>query len=147
MNIFRQIFGFKQSPQSMQHQLFGNLTFSRHDGWINPSFSVFGYSGIELLIDAGPEGPNSDQVEAFNNLSRKHEMILSESVKRLQKTRGEMQLPPGTFVLSGITIPSYGAESHGKLWTLWFDCPEDEHFMFGVQSDDEWQTLHPFADD
>ena len=131
----------------IDHQLFGQLTFSRHDGWINSSFTAFGCSGIELLIDAGPEGPTLQQVEAFKNFSHKHESVLSESTKRLQDTRSEMQLPPGAFVLSGITIPSYKPEPQGKLWTLWFDCPEDEHFMFGVQSDDEWQTLHPFADD
>jgi hypothetical protein len=137
----------RKSPLTMEHSIFGTLTFSPHDGWMNPSFTAFGYTGIDLLIDAGPDGPTERQVTAFADLSIKQTSILRDALIRLQELRDEMELPPGTFRLSGITLPSYKDESQGMLWTLWFDCPEDDHFMFGVQSDDEWQTLHPFADD
>lgn len=147
MNLFQRIFGPKEPPPQLDHPLFGKLTYSRQDGWINSDFSVFGYSGIELLISAGPEGPTSQQVDTFQNFSMKHETILTQCMKLLQNLQEEMNVPRGDFVLSGITIPSYKAERNGMLWTLWFDCPEEEHFWFGVQSDDEWQTLHPFADD
>jgi hypothetical protein len=146
MNIFQRLLGPKKPAAVVEHPIFGKITYSKHDGWINTSFSAFGYSGIDLLIDAGPEGPTSEQMDAFANLAAKHDSILSESVIGLQSMRAEMSLRLGTFVLSGITIPSYKPELQGRLWTLWFDCPEDDHFMFGVQSDDEWRTLHPFAD-
>jgi hypothetical protein len=146
MNIFQRLFGPKEPPPTIEHQIFGTIVYSKHDGWINTSFSAFGYSGIQLQIDAGPEGPTQEQVGAFTNLTAKPD-VLSESIKRLSTVRAEMDLPEGTFVLSGITIPSFRPEPQGNLWTLWFDCPEDDHFMFGVQSDDEWETLHPFADD
>ena len=81
------------------------------------------------------------------NRAAKHNSILSESITVLESMREGIGLPAGTFLLSGITIPSYKSESRARLWTLWFDCTEDEHFMFGVQSDDEWQNIHPFADD
>ena len=147
MNIFQRIFGSRKPSPAVDHPIFGKITYSKHDGWLNPSFSAFGYSEIDLLIDAGPEGPIPEQLEAFANLTAKHDSILSESIKSLESMRKEMTLPAGRFLLSGITIPSYKPETQGKLWTLWFDCPEDSHYMFGVQSDDEWQTLHPFADD
>jgi hypothetical protein len=146
MNIFRRIFGPKEPPPTIEHPLFGTIVYSKHDGWINKSFTAFGYSGIELQIVAGADGPTTKQVEAFTNLIAKPN-VLSECMKRLASERAEMSLPEGTFVLSGITLPSYRSEPQGNLWTLWFDCPEDDHFMFGVQSDDEWETLHPFADD
>jgi len=36
---------------------------------------------------------------------------------------------------------------NGHLWTLWFDLSGDDHFMYGIQTDDNWQTLTAFADD
>ncbi|MFW6084931.1 MAG: hypothetical protein ACODAA_06945 [Gemmatimonadota bacterium] len=61
--------------------------------------------------------------------------------------RREMGLPAGRFTITGLTIPALHDSNGGLLWTLWFDCAGDDHFWYGVQSDDEWKTLHPFADD
>lgn len=131
----------------MEHPVFGKITYSRHDGWMNPSFSAFGYDGIDLLIDGGVDGPTSQQIDAFKSFAGRHSSILVQATAGLQEIRAGMGEALGTFVLSGITIPSYKPEANGTLWTLWFDCPEDDHYIYGVQSDDEWQTLHPFADD
>jgi hypothetical protein len=147
MQRLKRLFGPRESPPALDHPVFGRLTYSRHDGWMNAAFTAFGFTGIDLLIDAGPEGPTPRQLQSFGDLTAKHPSILSESVNQLQELRKQMELPAGTFRLSGITIPSYRPEPQGSLWTLWFDCLEDDHFMFGVQSDDEWQTLYPFADD
>ena len=61
--------------------------------------------------------------------------------------RREMKAPPGQWIVSGLTIPRLDESPSGKLWTLWFDSKDDDHYMYGIQSDDEWSTLIAFADD
>jgi hypothetical protein len=64
--------------------------------------------------------------------------------------RRELEIASRRFVISGVTIPSFPSFQpvrNGHLWTLWFDLSGDDHFVYGIQTDDNWQTLTAFADD
>src|SRR5262244_3588856 len=48
----------RQPPPSLRHSLFGELVFSRSDGWINKEFELWGFKGGELLLVARQDGPS-----------------------------------------------------------------------------------------
>jgi hypothetical protein len=139
---------FKREPERrIQHPRFGELVFSRPDGWINNDFEFWGFKGIELLIDAGEGGPTREQEQAFRDFEVQQVALLPRCLAEVDKVRRELEVASSTFVISGLTIPSLGASEQDRLWTLWFDLDGDEHFMYGVQTDDNWATLIGFADD
>jgi hypothetical protein len=129
------------------HPLFGRIAFSRHDGWRNPAFGLWGHSPVDLLIDAPAAGPTREQEEAFVRFRDARATLWSRCLDAVVAVRREMGASEGAFSITGLSIPALGATRSGRLWTLWFDCAGDEHFWYGVQSDDDWQTLAGFADD
>jgi len=137
----------RQPPRRLQHTVFGKLVFSRHDGWINKDFELWGFKGIELLLQAGKDGPSAEQERAFRLFEGQRQRLLPRCLAEVDKVRAELGVSPSSFVITGITIPELSASPHGRLWTLWFDLAGDDHFMYGVQTDDEWLTLTGFADD
>ena len=137
----------RQPPPSLRHTLFGELVFSRSDGWINKEFELWGFKGVELLLVARQDGPSREQEDAFRRFAEQRETLLPRCLAGVDKVRAELAVPASTFLISGLTIPSLGDDSHGHLWTLWFDLVGDEHFMYGVQTDDDWTTVTGFADD
>ena len=59
---------FRQRPPlRLTHPLFGGITYSKTDGWINDAFTLWGFDGVELLIRANENGPTRIQEEAFIN--------------------------------------------------------------------------------
>lgn len=133
----------------MEHPLFGALHYSKHDGWENVDFSLWGFDGVQLLIDGGPEGPSPVQEEAFRRFDAARADLLPRCLAAVDEVRAGFEVAKAEFKVSGLTIPLLEAngEPHDRLWTLWFDLEGDEHFMYGVQSDDEWATIVAFADD
>jgi hypothetical protein len=121
--------------------------FSRHDGWINKDFQLWGFTGIELLVDAGEEGPSRQQEEAFRRFEMQRDTLLPRCLAEVDKVRTDLGVVSSSFVISGLTIPSLKGEGSGRLWTLWFDLAGDDQFMYGVQTDDDWKTVIGFADD
>lgn len=133
----------------VEHPLFGALHYSKHDGWENADFSLWGFDGVQLLIDGGPEGPSPVQEEAFKRFEAARESLLPRCLAAVDEVRAGLEVAKAEFKVSGLTIPSLAAdgEPHDRLCTLWFDLEGDEHFMYGVQSDDDWTTVVAFADD
>lgn len=148
MSILRRLFGTAPPPPEMENPLFGHLVYLERDGcWQNEDFDLWGASEVDLLIYGGPDGPTADQETAFRRFRDAREDLLPRCLEALAGLRREMGLPDGQFTVSGLTIPALDDSRDGKLWTLWFDCAGDDHFWYGVQSDDDWDTIHPFADD
>lgn len=133
----------------MEHAVFGTLQYSKHDGWENADFSLWGFDGVQLLIDGGPEGPSPVQEEAFQRFHAARADLLPRCLAAVDEVRAGFEVAKAEFKVTGLTIPSLAAdgEPHDRLWTLWFDLEGDEHFMYGVQSDDDWATIVGFADD
>lgn len=130
-----------------EHPLFGTLRYSKHDGWENEDFSLWDFKGIQLLIDAGTDGPSPRQEEAFRRFEAGRGELLPRCLRALDSVRESFEVPEGEFRVTGLSIPSLGPGRGGDLWTLWFDLEGDDHFMYGVQSDNDWETLAAFADD
>jgi len=131
----------------IEDEVFGTLRFSRGDGWQNGAFTLWDEPGVDLLIQAGPEGPSPRQRDAFVRFRDARTALLGRCLAAVDDVRRDMRAREGTFRISGLTIPSFEDGRRPPLWTLWFDLEGDDHFMYGVQSDDEWRTLVGFADD
>ena len=147
MSFLRRLFKSNAPPLTLLHSEFGQLQFSKHDGFINPSFQLWGYGPFQLIVDARKSGPSEAQGAAFRRFESARESLLPRCVAKLDALRVEMQLPPATFTVAGLTIPPLDSSPQGRLWTLWFDARGDDHFMYGIQSDDDWDSLCAFADD
>jgi len=147
MSLFDRLKG-KPAPE-LEHPLFGTIRYSKHDGWENPELSLWGFDGVQLLIDAGLEGPSPVQEEEFRRFEATRADLLPRCLAAVDDVRAGFEVPKAEFRVSGLTIPSLidRGEPHDRLWTLWFDLEGDDHFMFGVQTDDEWATIVAFADD
>jgi hypothetical protein len=146
MSWLSSIFGGQSRPP-LQHPLFGELHWSRTDGWVNDNFELWGYKGIQLLIDAPADGPSLQQENAFRAFVDQRETLLPRCIDEVDRVREELEVEASTFVITGLTIPSLATGKNPLLWTLWFDLKGDDHFMYGVQTDDAWVTLIGFADD
>jgi len=139
--------GASIQPPSTRHAVLGELYPGIKGGFENPDFELWGHSPVQLLIDAPQSGPTAEQVDAFRRFCAARDSILDRSIGQMNDLRREMELPPATFAIATLSIPSLGDEASGKLWTLWFDAEGDDHYLYGVQTEDDWQTLHAFADD
>ncbi len=148
MSILRRLFGTASPPPELDHPLFGHLVYLERDGcWQNEHFDLWDASGVDLLVYCGPDGPTADQETAFRRFRDTGEVLLQGCLEALAGLRSEMGLPDSQLTVNGLTIPALDDSRDGKLWTLWFDAAGDDHFWYGVQSDDDWDTIHPFADD
>jgi len=147
MGFLRRLFGEPTPPPEIDHPLFGPIRYSRPDGWQNRAFVLWGQGDVELLLDAGPLGPTTRQEDEFVRFRDAGDALLARCLAAVDEARRGMAVSPGEFRISGLTIPSFETGPQPRLWTLWFDLEGDDHFMYGVQSDDEWRTLAAFADD
>jgi len=137
----------RSSPPTMRHAIFGEIVYSRHDGWTNNNFKLWGFEGVALQVDAGLEGPDPAQEQAFESLEKRREHILPRCLEALEQVRSDFGVPQSDFVVTGLSIPSFQESRGSGQWTLWFDLIGDDHFMYGIQTDDDWKTLDAFADD
>ena len=149
MSLFGRLRGKGNPPLTLEHVLFGTLRYSRHDGWENPDFDLWGFGDVQLLIDGGPEGPTDEQSAAFRRFEAARDDLLPRCVAAVDEVRASFEVPEAEFRVSGLTIPALtgGDEPGERLWTLWLDLAGDEHFMYGVQTEDDWATIVAFADD
>lgn len=149
MSLLDRLKGKREPAPAVEHPLFGALRYSKQDGWENPDFSLWGFGGVQLLIDGGPDGPTETQEAAFRRFEASRAELLPRCVAAVDEVRASFEVPEGEFRVSGLTIPSLtdGGEPHETLWTLWLDLAGDDHFMYGVQTDDDWASMVAFADD
>jgi hypothetical protein len=133
-----------------EHPLFGAISFTPGHGWERTDFTFWGFRGVQLLIDAGPDGPTTAQGTAFRRLHDQQAQLLPQCLAEVASRRAETERPPGDAFLSTLSIPALGSDGPaltGDLWTIWFDYEGEEHWMYGVQSSDDWRTFAGFAED
>lgn len=149
MSFLDRLMGKAEPAPPLEHPLFGGLSYSKTDGWQNPDFTLWGFDSVELLVDGGPDGPTDAQEAAFRRFEAARADLLPRCVAAVDEVRAAFKVPEGRFRVSGLTIPALtdGGKEHERLWTLWLDLEGDDHYMYGVQTDDDWATIGAFADD
>jgi hypothetical protein len=84
MDGFKRMFR-KKPPLRLTHPLFGDITYSKTDGWINDGFTLWGFDGVELLIRANENGPTRIQEEAFINFRAQQQDLLPRCLAEVDK--------------------------------------------------------------
>lgn len=147
MTFIGRLFGKTEPPLTLDHPVFGRLQFLNRDGWQNRAFAFWGFEPVDVVITAGREGPSMLQADQFLRLRDSHAQMWPRCVAALEAVRASLRVAPARFRVTGVSVPSLGPERAGNLWTIWVDLEGDDHFMYGVQSQDGWRTLAAFADD
>jgi hypothetical protein len=133
-----------------EHAIFGSITYSEGRGWRRDNFSFWGFQAVLLLIDAGPDGPTPEQEAAFLWLRNQQVEVLPRCLVEVESQRSQTMGAAEGLSLSGLSIPSLGTAGPartGQLWTIWFDYDAEDHWSYGVQSDDAWRTIQGYAED
>lgn len=141
---------WKSQPLVMDHPLFGKIEFRRGHGWQRAEFEFWGFSGVQLLLDADEKGPTRAQETAFLRLRDGEAELRPRCLAAIAVQRAETERPPGPASVSTLSIPAldgHGPGSPGQLWTIWFEYEGEEHWSYGVQSVDDWCTITGFAED
>lgn len=148
MSLIRRLFPKAEPVLVLHHPVFGQLRFHREGtGWQNSAFTLWSFCGVDLQIAARREGPTAFQTQEFIRFRDAGEALWPRCLAAVEAVRAEMGVAAGAFRISGLSIPSFGPEGAGRLWTLWLDLEGDDHFGYGVQTQDGWQTIAGFADD
>lgn len=102
------------------------------------------------MIDAPAAGPTGIQEDAFRRfLERRDDLlprIMTVIAKKRQETSG-LAGNPGARAISVPSLGSGGPAGTGNLWTIWFDYEAEDHWSYGVQTDDDWVSVRGFAED
>lgn len=111
--------------------------------WQHSGIEFWGLPQVEISITASDAGPSPEQVAEFGRLSRSKDLLLPRMLGALRTQEAE----PAEFVLVGLHIPRLDHTPAGELGRFWFDRLGDDHFLYGVETTDRWQTLRSYRDD
>ena len=140
------IFSIFRKPPAPQPRDFCDisLSYSRVDNcWQQSDLEFWGFRSVDLTIDADEAGPSSEQASEYWRLVKAKDSLLPRLFAALQSQEAE----PAHFVLVGVHIPRLDGSKAGELARFWFDRVGDDHFMYGVESTDRWQTMQAHRDD
>lgn len=148
--MLKRLFGTRSSARTIDHPLFGRIQHIPALGWENDRFRLWSYTGVLLMIDAPAAGPTGIQEDAFRRfLERRydvHPRVMTAIAEKRQETTGLAGNPRAR----AISVPSLGSSGPvrtGTLWTIWFDYEAEDHWTYGVQTDDDWVSVCGFAED
>jgi hypothetical protein len=100
MDWLKRIFR-RKPPLQLRHPLFGDITYSKPDGWINDEFTLWGFDGVELLIRANENGPTRIQEEALINFHAQQQDLPPRCLAEVDKVRRELEIASSGFAISG----------------------------------------------
>jgi len=135
-------FGKRSTRRSIEDPDFGRITEGKAESWEGDGFQLWGGTSIQVMIDAGPEGPSAEQ-RSFVRSLRGDEGIrvrIEQAVAMHAKATTNRM---GALRLSGIYLPQSPLR---KTWRVWFDMEGEEHYWYGAEVE-ESQRIVPFAED
>ncbi len=142
MSFLAKILG-KQKPREMTDTEFGSLHQIR-DGWEGHEFSLWGSAGLQVLVDAGDEGPSEEQRQFLRTLQGERASIRGRVEEAVATHAAETTaVRPIVLRLTSFYIPKL--ERH-FTWRVWYEVEGEEHWSFGAEVRD-WEEIVPFAED
>ena len=133
----------KHARHAVNDPDFGAIQESKSGSWEGVEFRLWGYGSIQVMIDAGTEGPSREQrsfVRALRSDREESRTRIEQSVTAHSKqTAREV----GPLHLSSIYIPKSPLRDK---WRVWFDMEGEEHHWYGAEVEG-WQRIVPFAED
>lgn len=128
----------------LEHTVFGTLTFTPPDTWENRAFE-FGVDRIQLLIQAGRDGPDESHVTRFREFEERYHDLAPRIYDAINTYRQATDQSRGSYTLSTVYLPD-PSRLDDLSARLWFDDPAEEIIWFGVEIYG-WERIVPFAED
>jgi hypothetical protein len=132
----------KRSRRSIEDPDFGRITEGKSKSWEGNGLQLWGCTSIQVMIDAGPEGPSAEQRSFLRSL-RTDEEIRVRIEQAIAMYAKETTNRMGTLRLSSIYFPQ---SPLGKTWKLWFDMEGEDIYWYGAEVEGS-QRIVPFAED
>jgi hypothetical protein len=111
----------------MVDPVFGPLRFQAAGFWEGNVLFSPTQSTIEVIVNAGRDGPSESQRSFMKDLEVRYPSIWTTVVSALreaaERIQGKVQYTVDAFHLAGIEVPEAGAPSRG--WSLSYTCDAD----------------------
>jgi len=122
---------------------FGPIKEGKRGQWEGQHFQLWGYSSVQVLIDAGPDGPSMEHRSFVRSLQLEHAGIRSRIEEAVSLHARQTSQQPGPLKMSSIYLPQKPSE---QTWRVWYDLVGEEHFWYGAEISG-WQEIAPFTED
>lgn len=142
MSLLSKVFG-RQKPCEIADTDCGLLSQIR-DGWEGNNLSLWDSSEVQLLIDAGNEGPSDDQRRFLQSLRDQGSGIRERIEQAVTKHVNETSpIRPVVLRLTSIYIPRVETPF---TWRVWYNLDGEENCSYGAEITDG-EEIVPFAED
>jgi len=135
------LFG-KASKRELEDSDFGRLTEETPRSWLGNAFQLWGSASIQIMIDAGKEGPSADQ-RSFVRSLRTNEEVRARIEQTVAKQARDTTRKSAALHLTSIYFPPSPST---QVWRLWFDMEGEEDYSFGAEIEG-LNRIIPFAED
>jgi hypothetical protein len=142
MGLIERIFR-KRARRFLEDPDFGPLEERSPGSWEGQSLNLWGYSSIQVMIDADPEGPSTAHRSFLRTLRSNPGDIRSKIESAIARQMAETTPRTGPLKLTSIFFPHSPEE---QTWRVWYDVEGEEHYWYGAEIT-KWQSIVPFAED
>jgi hypothetical protein len=133
----------KRPQQSLDDPDFGRITEGKAGSWEGDAFQLWGRVSIQVMIDAGADGPSEEQRSFVRLLRSDHEGIRARIEEAVGAHTKETASQTGILVISSIYLRKSPLQ---QLWKVWFDMEGEEHYWYGAEIQG-WDRIVPFTED
>jgi len=126
---------------------FGNITEWKRGSWKGHQFELWGYNGVQVVLDADENGPSQAQRSLCRDLRANtadiREHVESEIRRYIPTIPGVMAPSTNPIQLASIYLPQDPAKT---TWRVWYDLEGEDIFWFGAEIEPSKEIV-PFAED
>lgn len=136
------LFG-KRPERFLDDADFGRISERKAGHWEGQDFKLWRYSKVQVLIDAGSDGPSAEQ-RSFVQSLRADVHAVRDRIEHAILERAHATISQvGQLQLSSIYIPKAPPD---QMWRVWYDIAGEEHYWFGAEITG-WNTATAFVED
>jgi hypothetical protein len=135
------LFG-KRPDHTIDDPDFGPIIEKKAGSWTGEEFQLWGYTSIQVMIAAGPQGPSAEQ-RSFVRSLRAEKEIRARIERSVASYALKISGKDGSLRLTSVYIPMSPLQG---TWKVWFDMDGEEQYWFGAEIEG-WERIVPFAED
>lgn len=133
---------FGKRKRSLEDPDFGPIVEAKGDPWSGDAFELWGQNSVQVMVNAGPEGPSEGQrsfvraLRADTGMKERLEKAVAEHANATTSSLGPLRI-------SSIYLPR---DPQQEVWRVWFDMGGEEHYSYGAEID-QTSRIVPFSED
>lgn len=142
MSLFHNLF-CKRPKRSIQDPDFGFIEERRRGFWEGQNLELWGYSSIQVMIDATREGPATEHRSFLNALQFNRDGIRETIEAAIVKESTKTTSHRGPLKLTSIFLPS---SPKTQTWRVWYEFEGEDDYSYGAEIT-KWKSVVPFTED